>query len=297
MYDVFICHASEDKNKLVRPLAKQLSEVYKVKVWYDEFSLEYGDSLLESIEKGLQKSSFGIVILSEKFFNKMWTNHEYTSLRTKEMLLNEKVVIPIWFKVDSEKIAKYSLTLVDKLAYIINDTIDIDDIAIEMIKIVRPDIYDNISRMRYFEYLINKSKRGSINNVEMKKIQAPPIRHQTLSTIMKARLKLVYNAIKDVDDRRYIQYEEDFRRNTNIDREIVITERITAAYLDCINQRNMTDKERLHVYLFTLTLGKFKQRFSFNENEIKVFSKIIKSYIEDINADLVVEYRFEDKND
>ncbi|SNS99191.1 hypothetical protein SAMN05446037_10329 [Anaerovirgula multivorans] len=32
MWDVFISHASEDKELVVRPLAKQLSEIYKAKV-------------------------------------------------------------------------------------------------------------------------------------------------------------------------------------------------------------------------------------------------------------------------
>ncbi len=77
MWDVFISHASEDKDRLVRSLAKQLSDVYKVSVWYDEFSLEYGDFLLDSIEKGLQESAFGIVVFSDEFFKKTWTGHEY----------------------------------------------------------------------------------------------------------------------------------------------------------------------------------------------------------------------------
>ena len=43
-YDVFISHASEDKDSVVRPLAQAL--VAKgLKVWYDEFELKIGDSL------------------------------------------------------------------------------------------------------------------------------------------------------------------------------------------------------------------------------------------------------------
>ena len=99
MWDVFISHASEDKDMLVRPLAKQLNEIYKVNVWYDEFTLEYGDSLLDSIESGLQDSNFGVVVFSKNFFQKVWTDHEYKSLRTKEMLLNKKVIVPIWYDI------------------------------------------------------------------------------------------------------------------------------------------------------------------------------------------------------
>ncbi len=34
-------------------------------VWYDEFELGVGDSLRQSIDKGLVNSNFGIVVLSK----------------------------------------------------------------------------------------------------------------------------------------------------------------------------------------------------------------------------------------
>lgn len=200
MWDVFISHASEDKELIVRPLAKQLSEVYKAKVWYDEFSLEYGDSLLDSIEKGLQNSKYGVVVFSQDFFKKIWTDHEYKSLRTKEMLLNKKVIIPVWYNITKEEISKYSLVLADKFAIGLNNEIDVDDLATKILKIIRPDIYDNISRMQYFERLLKDSKQGMISNKDFLKItRIPPIRHEKLSTQMSARLKLIHNAIKDID--------------------------------------------------------------------------------------------------
>ena len=39
LFDAFICHASEDKDDFVRPLAERLKE-NRVEVWYDEFSLK-----------------------------------------------------------------------------------------------------------------------------------------------------------------------------------------------------------------------------------------------------------------
>lgn len=44
-YDIFISHASEDKDSLVRPLTTVLERL-SVRVWYDEFSLQLGDSLI-----------------------------------------------------------------------------------------------------------------------------------------------------------------------------------------------------------------------------------------------------------
>ena len=66
-YDVFISHASEDKDSVVRPLAIALKNK-GINVWYDEFELKIGDSLRRKIDQGLSRSKFGIVVLSN-FWN------------------------------------------------------------------------------------------------------------------------------------------------------------------------------------------------------------------------------------
>ena len=68
-YDVFISHASEDKDGVVRPLAIALKEK-GISVWYDEFELKIGDSLRRKIDQGLSKSKFGIVVISRSFIKK-----------------------------------------------------------------------------------------------------------------------------------------------------------------------------------------------------------------------------------
>ncbi len=77
MHDVFVCHASEDKDKIARPLAEGLRSS-GLNVWYDEFSLKLGDSLRGSIDRGLADSRFGIVVLSHHFFSisKSWPQNE-----------------------------------------------------------------------------------------------------------------------------------------------------------------------------------------------------------------------------
>ena len=65
-YDVFISHATEDKDEVVRPLAAALVEE-DLRVWYDEFELRIGDSLRRKIDKGLSRSRFGVVVLSHSF--------------------------------------------------------------------------------------------------------------------------------------------------------------------------------------------------------------------------------------
>lgn len=113
-WDVFISHATEDKDVFVRQLAKELGSK-SLHVWYDEFTLRVGDSLRQSIEKGLAKSRYGIVVLSSNFFAKKWPQDELNGLAVRERR-GEKVILPVWLNVDENYIASYSLILADRIA-------------------------------------------------------------------------------------------------------------------------------------------------------------------------------------
>lgn len=113
-YDVFISHASEDKDSVVRPLAQAL--VTKgMKVWYDEFELKIGDSLRRKIDRGLAKSKFGIVVLSQSFIKKGWTNYELDGIISKA-ITGEQVLLPIWHGITKQEVLDYSPSLADKVA-------------------------------------------------------------------------------------------------------------------------------------------------------------------------------------
>lgn len=113
-HSAFISHSSEDKDSFVRPLAKELQK-YGHDIWYDEFELEVGDSLRETIDQGLTTSVYGIVVLSKSFFAKNWTKYELNGLLAKE-IDNTKVILPVWHGVTKEEILEYSPYLADKLA-------------------------------------------------------------------------------------------------------------------------------------------------------------------------------------
>jgi hypothetical protein len=115
LYDVFICHASEDKDPFVRQFANELKANH-IEVWYDEFSLKLGDSLRQAIDKGLANSRFGIVVLSPAFFSKNWPQRELDGLVQREMSGGEKVILPVWHKVTKEEVENYSLPLAARVA-------------------------------------------------------------------------------------------------------------------------------------------------------------------------------------
>lgn len=113
-YDFFISHASEDKEDFVKALAEGLTEE-GCKVWYDNFILKIGDSLRESIDRGLANSKYGIVVISPYFLKKKWPAYELDGMVAREMN-GHKVILPIWHKVTKDEILQYSPTLADKLA-------------------------------------------------------------------------------------------------------------------------------------------------------------------------------------
>lgn len=112
-WDVFISHASEDKEAFVRKLADELGK--SLRVWYDEFTLKIGDSLRRSIDTGLSQSRYGVVVLSHNFFKKEWPQKELDGLVTLERD-GRKVILPIWLDVDAVEITRYSPLLADRVA-------------------------------------------------------------------------------------------------------------------------------------------------------------------------------------
>lgn len=129
LYDVFISHATEDKEDFVEPFAGALIN-QGLKVWYDEFELKIGDSLRRSIDRGLVNSKYGIVVLSLSFFAKKWTQYELDGLVAREVEGN-KVILPIWHRISKNDVLTYSPTLADKKALNTSD-FTIDEIAKEI---------------------------------------------------------------------------------------------------------------------------------------------------------------------
>jgi hypothetical protein len=151
-YDAFICHASEDKDSLVRPLAKALV-ANGCRIWFDEMTLRIGDSLRRKIEEGLSSSRYGIVVLSPDFLHKEWPQFELDGLLAREMADSVKVILPIWHKVDAASIRRYSLPLSMRLGG--STASGLDKLALELVDIMQlgsqirlPEIDDELSRAK-----------------------------------------------------------------------------------------------------------------------------------------------------
>jgi hypothetical protein len=114
VHDVFISHASEDKDAVARPLAKELT-ARGWSTWIDEVKLTVGDSLTRRIDQALVGSRFGIVVLSPAFFAKEWPQRELAGLAAREIDMGSKVILPVWHEVDHHFIVQHSPVLADRL--------------------------------------------------------------------------------------------------------------------------------------------------------------------------------------
>jgi hypothetical protein len=131
VFDAFISHASEDKEDFVRDFAVQLRDA-GVTVWYDEFSLKWGDSLRRNIDRGLARSRFGIVVLSTRFFEKQWPQKELDGLVALENAGRSRI-LPIWHKISKDEVTRFSPTLADKVA--LNTSVDtVADIVARLVE-------------------------------------------------------------------------------------------------------------------------------------------------------------------
>jgi len=137
-FDAFISHASEDKADFVEPLASELKR-WGLRIWYDKFSLKVGDSLRDSIESGLSRSRFGVVVFSPSFVEKSWPKSELNGLFAREMD-GKKVILPIWHKITSAEMKSVMPIQSDKVALHSED--GVASIAKALIDVIRPELLE-----------------------------------------------------------------------------------------------------------------------------------------------------------
>ncbi|MEE9202680.1 MAG: toll/interleukin-1 receptor domain-containing protein [Dehalococcoidia bacterium] len=134
-WDAFISHASEDKESFVRKLAQELTD-RGIRIWYDEFTLSIGDSLRQSIDNGLAKSKYGIVVLSPRFFEKDWPQKELDGLEVRERY-GVKVILPVWLDVNADDVAHYSPLLAGRLAARASE--GLGTVVAELLRVLKPN--------------------------------------------------------------------------------------------------------------------------------------------------------------
>lgn len=91
-YDLFLCHAWDDRRGAAKELSDKLS-AKGISVWFSEKDLPLGSTMLREIDKGLAKSRAGIVLVTPAFLKRV----EGEGVAEKELsaLLAKDRLIPI----------------------------------------------------------------------------------------------------------------------------------------------------------------------------------------------------------
>lgn len=131
-YDVFVSHASEDKEDIARPLVVAL-EKRGLHVWFDELSIRWGQSIHRSIEEGIAHSRFGLIIISPHFMAKQWTNAELDALYDRSITDETAGILPLWHGVTLEQV-QANLPMIAALKAFKTADWTIDQIADEVVK-------------------------------------------------------------------------------------------------------------------------------------------------------------------
>lgn len=106
-YDVFLSHASVDKEKFVQPLYDRL-ESSGIKCWIDEKEIAWGDSIPKKINEGIKNSKYVMLILSEQYISRVWPNSEIDAAVTQQNK-GKKVVLPLFIGERKKLIENYPL--------------------------------------------------------------------------------------------------------------------------------------------------------------------------------------------
>lgn len=251
-YDIFISHASEDKDSLVRPLAMILERL-SVRVWYDEFSLKLGDSLTTSIDIGLQESRFGLLVLSKSFLGKNWPDYEYRSLLTRQ-IDGDKVILPLWYGVTKEDVKKYSLYLADIKAVSITEDNYKAVIAL-ILRVVRPDIWQE---MRMRGVLRKVVVEGTLGVTKLSEIKRETKKQSKLSPQQYIRSKAVFYGIGRHLKQTFDEHVEQYELDVVPERELQTWEIMNACYLEMLERHadaTVRDREDYFKVLVALSVG------------------------------------------
>lgn len=103
-YDIFISHASEDKNDVALPIFEACEEI-GINAFLDVKYIKWGDSLTEKINHALGRSKLVLAILSESSVDKTWPSKEINSALARELEGKQKILPLIVGKPDLSSVS------------------------------------------------------------------------------------------------------------------------------------------------------------------------------------------------
>ena len=248
--------------------------------------MKIGDSLSESIDKGIIHSKNGLIIISNNFLNKNWTDYELKSFIMKEMEQGGDI-LPIWHNVTKADVMNRSLFLADKFA--LSSDIGVELLAIKILKKIRPDILSSYALKRAFREACAE-KESEIREINIKDLDDGKIVHKSLPNYILASSFLINQIFSDVWNSDFKDFIENFARDWDYDREFFIWNVITSSYLMFIRNNKISfddvkKKKEIFSDLVRLSLGDIEPNY-LDKDEFNVLIQIYKAnydYIKQFN--------------
>ena len=130
--DVFISYSHADSKQVAKLLGQELTSM-GLDVWLDDIQMSIGSSIRESIDDGLSQSEYGIVILSESYFEgtSEWELNGLVEKQTNE----EDVILPVWYEIDYDYVYQQSPSLADIIAEEIDEE-NVQSVATSIYRVV-----------------------------------------------------------------------------------------------------------------------------------------------------------------
>lgn len=105
-YDLFLSHANADKLAFVDDLYSTLS-LLKINIFYDKEELSWGDNWKDRLIEGVDKSEFAIIVISNEFFGREWTEKELNEFLQRQNTSGQKIILPLLYGIDYEDVKNH----------------------------------------------------------------------------------------------------------------------------------------------------------------------------------------------
>ena len=136
-YDLFLCHAWDDRKGVARELSDKLTTM-GVSVWFSEKDLPLGSTMLREIDKGLARSRAGIVLVTPSFLKRV--ENEGVAEKELSALLAKDRLVPIVHNTTYDELRNVSPLLGSRNGLDTNED-SMDEIAAKLAELFAEDSY------------------------------------------------------------------------------------------------------------------------------------------------------------
>lgn len=131
-YDVFLSHANKDKLTYVNGLYKILRKL-GIDIFYDSDIISWGDDWKQVILEGTAQSEFAIIVISNQYFGREWTEKELDEFLHRQNESGQKIILPLLYGITIDEF-KNQYPKLESIQSIITSDYTKDGIAILLAK-------------------------------------------------------------------------------------------------------------------------------------------------------------------